>query len=68
MLNNNGYLDKTGVSLLWTRIQRLVYECAGKSAVKYRLESDGNKVILIGSDGSRSAVTVTATASCDIPQ
>ena len=42
----------------------LVYECAGKSTVKYRLEVDGDTVSLVGSDGSRSTVTITATASC----
>lgn len=58
------YLDGAGLSVLWDRIQRLVYECAGKSVVKYRLEIHGDEISLVGSDGSVSTVTVTATASC----
>ena len=64
MLNTNKYLDGAGVATLWQRIQRLVYECAGKSAVTYRLESDGNTITLIGSDGTSSSVAVISTASC----
>lgn len=64
MLNTNKYLDGAGVVTLWQRIQRLVYECAGKSAVTYRLESDGNTITLIGSDGTSSSVAVISTASC----
>lgn len=69
----NEFLDKAGLSVLWERIQQLVYECGcdcesgsgSGSGVKYRLESDGTSIALIGSDGSRSVVTVPATASCD---
>ena len=61
---NGNYLDKDGLALLWERIQRLVYECGCRCAVTYRLESDGNTVTLVGSDGTRSAVVITATASC----
>ena len=60
----NKFLDDTGVGILWERIQRLVYECAGRSAVTYRLESDGNMITLVGSDGSRSTIAVEAVASC----
>lgn len=35
-----------------------------KNIVKYRLEVDGDTVSLVGSDGSKSTVTITATASC----
>lgn len=61
---NTKYMDSAGLSHLWERIQMLVYECASKSTVKYRLEVDGDTVSLVGSDGSRSTVTITATASC----
>ena len=59
------YLDKQGVSALWERIQQLVYECGCRCAVKYRLESDGNVITLVGSDGSRSVVTVESVAQCN---
>lgn len=36
-----------------------------KNIVKYRLEVDGDTVSLVGSDGSTSTVTITATASCE---
>lgn len=62
---NTKYMDGAGLSHLWERIQMLVYECAGKNTVKYRLEVDGDTVSLVGSDGSRSTVTITATASCE---
>lgn len=62
---NTKYMDGAGLSYLWERIQMLVYECAGKNIVKYRLEVDGDTVSLVGSDGSTSTVTITATASCE---
>ena len=62
---NNKYLDNAGLATLWERIQRLVYECGCSCAVTYRLESDGNTITLIGSDGTRSAVSVVSTASCE---
>ena len=62
---NTKYMDGAGLSHLWERIQMLVYECAGKNTVKYRLEVDGDTVSLVGSDGSTSTVTITATASCE---
>lgn len=58
---SSNFLDKEGLATLWERIQRLVYEC-GK--VTYKLESDGNMITLVGSDGSKSVVYVTATAEC----
>lgn len=58
------YLDKTGLAFLWSKIQQLVYECGCKCTVTYSLESDGSTVTLVGSDGSRSSVTITATADC----
>ena len=61
---NEKYLNGEGLATLWERIQRLVYECGCRCAVTYRLESDGNTVTLVGSDGTRSAVVVEATASC----
>lgn len=62
---NTKYLDANGVSVLWQRIQQLVYECGCKCAVTYHLESDGNTVTLVGSDGTRSSVAVISTATCD---
>lgn len=59
------YLDKTGLGILWQRIRQLVKECGCNCAVTYTLESDGNVVTLVGSDGSRSTVTITATANCE---
>ena len=59
------FLDKTGLGVLWERIQQLVYECGCQCAVTYRLESDGNVISLIGSDGSVSTVAVTAACSCN---
>ena len=61
----NEFLDKTGLAALWERIQQLVYECGCRCAVTYRLESDGNTIALVGSDGTRSVVAITATASCE---
>lgn len=61
----NKYLDSEGLAILWERIQQLVYTCGSRGKVTYRLESNGNKVSLIGSDGSVSTVEVTATASCE---
>lgn len=61
----NEYLDKRGLGILWERIKQLVYECGCSCAVTYHLESDGNTISLIGSDGSESTVEVVATASCD---
>ena len=58
---SSNFLDKEGLATLWERIQRLVHEC-GK--VTYKLESDGNMITLVGSDGSKSVVYVTATAEC----
>lgn len=58
---SSNFLDKEGLAKLWERIQQLVYEC-GK--VTYKLESDGNMITLVGSDGSKSVVYVTATAEC----
>lgn len=60
----NEFLDKAGLAVLWERIKQLVYECGCRDAVTYRLESNGSTIFLIGSDGSRSAVDITATASC----
>lgn len=62
---NNKYLDSAGLSVLWERIKQLVYECAGKNAVTYTLESNDNAITLVGSDGTRSSVTVASTAVCD---
>lgn len=62
---NNKYLDSAGLAVLWSRIQQLVYECASKNSVKYRLESNGNTITLVGSDGSRSTVSMEAYAACD---
>lgn len=59
------YLDASGLATLWERIQRLVYECGCQCAVRYHLEVDGNTVILVGSDGSRSSVDVSAATACD---
>lgn len=60
----NEFLDKNGVAALWERIKQLVYECGCQCAVTYTLESDGNTVTLVGSDGTRSSVAVISTASC----
>ena len=60
----NEYLDKRGLGILWERIKQLVYECGCSCAVTYHLESDGNTITLVGSDGSTSTVTVTAVANC----
>lgn len=65
---DKGYLDGDGLALLWERIKMLVYSCAGGGGgggVTYRLESDGNQITLVGSNGSRSTVTVDAIAECD---
>lgn len=62
------YLDEAGVSALWERIKQLVYECCCNSSgggVTYWLESDENTITLVGSDGSRSSVSVVSTAVCD---
>ena len=59
------YLDKSGLSALWQRIQQLVYECGCRCAVTYRLEKSGDTVTLVGSDGSRSSVSIEATAVCE---
>lgn len=58
----NEYLDKAGLAVLWERIKKLIAECCG--GVTYTLESDGNTITLVGSDGSRSSVAVISTASC----
>lgn len=58
------YLDKQGLLTLWERIQQFVYECGCACAVKYHLETDGETVTLVGSDGSRSTVAVPATVAC----
>ena len=60
----NEFLDKQGVGVLWERIKQLIYECCCKNITTYRLESDGNTITLIGSDGTRSSVAVISTASC----
>lgn len=60
----NEYLDKRGLGILWERIKQLVYECGCSCAVTYHLESDGNIISLVGSDGSVSQVAVTAVANC----
>lgn len=62
---NTKYLDANGVAVLWQRIQQLVYECGCKCAVTYHLESDGNTITLVGSDGTRSSVAVISTAVCE---
>lgn len=62
---NTKYLDANGVAVLWQRIQQLVYECGCKCAVTYHLESDGNTITLVGSDGTRSVVPIIAVASCE---
>lgn len=59
------YLDKQGLATLWERIKQLVYECGCQCRVTYTLESNGNTVTLVGSDGSRSTVNVTAVAAED---
>lgn len=63
----NEFLDRTGVATLWERMRQYVYECCCSrgGGVTYRLESDGNEVTLVGSDGSRSTVEVEATAVCE---
>lgn len=35
-----------------------------RNVVKYSLESDGNTITLVGSDGTSSSVAVISTASC----
>ena len=60
----NEFLDKQGVATLWERIKQLVYECCCKNITTYRLESDGNTITLVGSDGTSSSVAVVSTASC----
>lgn len=60
----NEYLDKTGLGVLWERMKQYVYECCCSQHVTYTLESNGSTISLVGSDGTRSTITVTATASC----
>ena len=60
----NEFLDKQGVATLWERIKQLVYECCCKNITTYHLESNGNQIALIGSDGTVSVVAVVSTASC----
>lgn len=62
---NKEYLDKAGLAVLWERIKQLVYECGCQCAVTYRLESSNGTITLVGSDGSRSTIVVTAVAQCD---
>lgn len=62
----NEFLDKAGLSALWERIKQLVYECGCQCKVTYTLEvTDGNVLTLVGSDGSKSVVTIAATAECE---
>lgn len=65
---DKGYLDAEGLSVLWERIKRLVYQCAGQGSggggVRYWLESNGNEVSLHGSDGSVSTVVVDPVPVC----
>ena len=62
----NEYLDKAGLAILWERIRRLVAECCnGGGGVTYTLESHDNVVTLVGSDGTRSSVSVISTAVCN---
>lgn len=65
MMSDNKYLNQTGLAVLWERIKQLVYECGCNCAVTYTLESDGNVITLVGSDGTRSSVSVVSTAVCD---
>lgn len=61
----NKYLNAEGLQLLWERIKQLVYECCGGNSVTYRLEREGDTIVLIGSDGSRSEVEMGAYAVCE---
>lgn len=64
----NEYLDKAGLAILWERIRRLVSECCNGGSgggVTYTLESVDNTITLVGSDGTRSSVSVISTAVCD---
>lgn len=61
----NEFLDKAGLASLWERIRQLVYECGCQCKVTYTLEVKDNVLTLVGSDGSRSTVTITATADCE---
>lgn len=61
----NEFLDKAGLASLWERIRQLVYECGCQCKVTYTLEVNGNVLTLVGSDGSRSTVVITATADCE---
>lgn len=61
----NEFLDKAGLASLWERIRQLVYECGCQCKVTYTLEVNDNVLTLVGSDGSRSTVTITATADCE---
>ena len=58
------YLNANGLAVLWGRIQQLVEKCGGGSTIRYRLESDGSNITLVGTDGSRSSVSVVSTATC----
>lgn len=61
----NEFLDKAGLASLWERIRQLVYECGCQCKVTYTLEVDGNTLTLVGSDGSKSVVNITAVAECE---
>ena len=59
------YLDKSGLAILWSRIQQLIYECGGGGGnrVTYHIEghvvNNGAEIWLVGSDGSKSTVRLS---------
>lgn len=59
----NQYLDKTGVAFLWARMKQYVYDCCCSQKVTYTLEKEGSTLILQGSDGSKSVVTLETTTT-----
>lgn len=67
METTNKYLNQTGLAVLWERIKQLVYECSGGQSVTYRLERDGSNLVLVGSDGTRSVVDMSAITGCELP-
>ena len=64
---SSNFLDKEGLATLWQRIQQLVYECGCQCRVTYKLESDGNMITLVGSDGSKSVVEINVEELIPVP-
>lgn len=64
---SKGFIDDEGLAVLWERIKQLVYACGGNGGggVTYTLQSDGETLTLVGSDGSTSSVDIKAKAVCD---